>query len=301
MHFQKSEPNSNMPDVASQKIIGTESYLDYVGMESVDVPICFMGQISAARADLYVNLLSGNTRGIHMSRLYLALEEGLKNKELSWSVIKRLLKNFCQSQVDISSKSRLVLRWSQLIERAALISENKGWKKYPIKIEAEYKTSGQIDIRLRFSVYYASTCPCSAALARQLKKDNFLKTFKTDEVHRDKVARWIEENQVAAPHSQRSRADITLMFQKNVSDEIDLVKYIDLVESALKTPVQTAVKRQDEQEFARLNGENLMFVEDALRAIKKSLSNVSEVKTFKVVAKHFESLHAHNAVGTIIG
>ena len=32
----------------------------------------------------------------------------------------------------------------------------------------------------------------------------------------------------------------------------------------LKTPVQAAVKREDEQEFARLNGQNLMFCEDVL-------------------------------------
>ena len=38
------------------------------------------------------------------------------------------------------------------------------------------------------------------------------------------------------------------------------------MEAALGTPVQTAVKREDEQAFARLNGRNLMFCEDAPRA-----------------------------------
>ena len=42
---------------------------------------------------------------------------------------------------------------------------------------------------------------------------------------------------------------------------------IDLAEGALKTPVQSAVKREDEQAFARLNGRNLMFCEDAARRI----------------------------------
>jgi GTP cyclohydrolase I len=46
------------------------------------------------------------------------------------------------------------------------------------------------------------------------------------------------------------------------------VELIDLVENTLKTPVQAAVKREDEREFARLNGANLMFCEDAGRRLK---------------------------------
>ena len=47
--------------------------------------------------------------------------------------------------------------------------------------------------------------------------------------------------------------------------------WIDRIESSLKTPVQAAVKREDEQEFARLNGQNLMFCEDAARRLQHEL------------------------------
>ena len=47
---------------------------------------------------------------------------------------------------------------------------------------------------------------------------------------------------------------------------------IDRVEQALGTPVQTVVKREDEQAFARLNGENLMFCEDAARRMAAALA-----------------------------
>ena len=36
-------------------------------------------------------------------------------------------------------------------------------------------------------------------------------------------------------------------------------KYIDIVEESLQTVVQAAVKREDEQEFARLNGKTYCF------------------------------------------
>ena len=38
---------------------------------------------------------------------------------------------------------------------------------------------------------------------------------------------------------------------------------VDAVEETLATLVRTAVKHEDEQEFARLNAANLMFCEDA--------------------------------------
>jgi len=74
---------------------------------------------------------------------------------------------------------------------------------------------------------------------------------------------------------------------------------IDSVEEALATPVQTAVKREDEQAFAKLNGENLMFCEDAGRRIKLALNNNPDFLDFWARAAHYESLHAHDAVAVV--
>ena len=69
-----------------------------------------------------------------------------------------------------------------------------------------------------------------------------------------------------------------------------------LIEGALKTPVQTAVKRVDEQEFAKLNGQNLMFCEDSARRLKQALDGQPCYQDFWLRVNHLESLHAHNAV-----
>src|SRR5207342_1773655 len=74
------------------------------------------------------------------------------------------------------------------------------------------------------------------------------------------------------------------------------LEIIDRVEAALKTPVQTAVKREDEQAFARLNGQNLMFCEDAARRMQNALDQDERIQDFWVRASHLESLHPHNAV-----
>ena len=61
--------------------------------------------------------------------------------------------------------------------------------------------------------------------------------------------------------------------------------------------MQTAVKREDEQEFALLNGQNLMFIEDAGRKLKIALAADQRLADFWVRIEHHESLHAHDAVG----
>ena len=101
---------------------------------------------------------------------------------------------------------------------------------------------------------------------------------------------------MATPHSQRSDARILVRLRDGLED-FPITDIIDRVESTLATPVQTAVKREDEQEFARLNGQNLMFIEDAGRKLKDSLDEQAAVTDFWVRVEHHESLHAHDAVG----
>ena len=69
---------------------------------------------------------------------------------------------------------------------------------------------------------------------------------------------------------------------------IILTALIDAIEDALKTPVQAAVKREDEQEFARLNGQNLMFCEDASRRLQHRLVQMPIFEDFWVRVNHYE-------------
>ena len=100
---------------------------------------------------------------------------------------------------------------------------------------------------------------------------------------------------MATPHSQRSLARVLVKLDDTM-EYFPVTDLIDGIEDVLRTPVQTAVKREDEREFARLNGQNLMFCEDAGRKLKSSLGSDGRVKDFWVRVEHHESLHAHNAV-----
>lgn len=63
--------------------------------------------------------------------------------------------------------------------------------------------------------------------------------------------------------------------------------------------MQAAVKREDEQEFARLNGENLMFCEDAARRLQSALDVETAYQDFWLRVDHMESLHPHDAVSIV--
>ena len=63
--------------------------------------------------------------------------------------------------------------------------------------------------------------------------------------------------------------------------------------------MQATVKREDEQEFARLNASNLMFCEDASRRLQAKLDSETGYLDFWVRVNHLESLHPHDAVAIV--
>jgi GTP cyclohydrolase I len=140
-------------------------------------------------------------------------------------------------------------------------------------------------------------------LSRQLNAERFADDFAAAHPLSTQVVRdWLasERGLAATPHAQRSRAEVQVELQPTF-DELPVADLIDRVEAALATPVQTAVKREDEQAFARLNAENLMFCEDAARRVAAALADDVRVQRFDVRVSHFESLHAHDAVAQVSG
>ena len=79
-------PRADLPDVAHQRVPLARP-LDWVGMENIALPVRIAdgqgGQLQvAASIDLSVNLANPDARGIHMSRLYLQLQDGLAREAL---------------------------------------------------------------------------------------------------------------------------------------------------------------------------------------------------------------------------
>jgi GTP cyclohydrolase I len=296
-----------MPDIANEARSALAGQLAWVGMAGIDAPILIAdadGQLVrfGARVDASVNLSRPDVRGIHMSRLYLHVERALAAEPVSPCSLRRLLKDFLDSHAGLSDRAMVALRFDYLVRRPALVSDNTGWKSYPVTVRAQLDR-GQFTLELGVEVAYSSTCPCSAALARQLVQEDFAARFAAgDLLDREQVLAWLgsEQGIAATPHSQRSRAEVRARLAPSFAN-LPVLDLVDAIESALQTPVQAAVKREDEQAFAELNAANLMFCEDAARRVATALAADPRVERFDAEVSHFESLHPHDAVARISG
>lgn len=290
-----------MPDVAHETARHARG-LDWVGMEGIALPLHLDGAAAAtpAMADIFVNLADPDARGIHMSRLFLHLQAALANTTPGITRVRDILQDCIASQKGLSTAAKLRLRYDVLLERPALASANSGWRDYPVELEAELDGDG---LRVAFTIElkYSSTCPASAALSRQVISEHFLRAF-PDGGSAEDIAAWLASpaGMAATPHAQRSVARIRVELAPGV-DALPVAALVDAVEHALGTPVQTAVKREDERAFAEANAANLMFCEDAARRVASVVSAMDGCLRYRVQVSHLESLHAHDAVAVVSG
>lgn len=291
--------NAELPDINISDSAPVHSPLSWVGMQGIDLPVpvrepgCHRDV--HARVDAQVDLPRPEAKGIHMSRLYRLLETLSQGEGLTPAGLRLLLDRMIESHADCGSgNARLHVAFDLLARRPALVSEGlSGWTSYPVRIDASLVDAAYA-CRLEVRVGYSSTCPCSSALSRQIVEQGFRDAFVGKvAVTPDEVAVWLRDNATAAtPHSQRSEAQVSIEADPTANG-FGLLALIDRIEAALQTPVQTAVKRADEQAFAVLNGRNLMFVEDAARRINAALADQPRPR---VHVRHLESLHPHDAV-----
>ncbi len=299
-----------LPDISKTLKTNVVTTLNKVGMSRIEMPVFVETNGQKFRVpshvDAFVSLDDANAKGIHMSRLYRELRGSFETTTLSWQLLREILEKFLITHHDLSKKSFIRVELDLPVERRALVSGERGWRQYPIVLTGRLE-NGQFNFAAEIKVLYSSTCPCSAALSRQLVSQKFAKDFNgLTHVPTGEVSEWLSQEQsiVAVPHAQRSEANVKVKFAPASATSVGSlpapIAFIDLVEKALGTPVQAAVKRADEQEFARLNGAQLMFCEDAGRKLKFVLESISEVKDYWLKVSHIESLHPHDAVAIAV-
>jgi len=171
-------------------------------------------------------------------------------------------------------EAKVLLNISYPILQRSLRSDNEGYQYYNVTLEADLDKDGGFRKIMHFDFVYSSACPCSFELGQHAVK---------------------YRNKAVVSHSQRSVARVSVEF-----DEIIWIEDMkDMCLAALKTETQVIVKREDEQAFAELNGSNLKFVEDAARLMYDSLSGNTNIKDFRIISSHQESLHSHDAISVI--
>jgi len=169
------------------------------------------------------------------------------------------------------------------ITRQSVVSDNQFPIYYKCRFEGQIydiqmtKPDGKKERQWHFrffqgaKIQYASYCPCSAELCSVLDSRGF-------------------------PHNQRSFADVMVEVDAYSSKYVWLEDIIESVENVIPTLPYPIIKRVDEQEIARIAGENPMFVEDAIRSISNSLMNLDGIVDWIVKCRHEESIHTSEAI-----
>ena len=302
--------DDDLPDPQVDPIIpGKKVPLQKVGLAPVDLPITVMRrdgglQTLQSKASLYCSLDDPEAKGLNLSRLYLLMDQTIKD-QLTNDGIKNTLKEMAKKQGSNNAYCKLRFRypWTQkalrtrkplnpwdieqgnyqTLEDGTKISNEKieGHIAYDVVIEGRYHRDAEKEIRffLTIDYVYSSTCPCSFELAHTAT----------------------EMREAAAnAHSQRSIMKTTVEY-----DPENLIWIEDLVElhrQIIPTEVQVVVKRRDEQAFAELNGSNLLFSEDAVRLVYGELDkwhDEGKIFDFTISTSHEESLHPWNAIAVV--
>ena len=286
-----------MPDVSVSGRAPAPHALDWVGMRDIRMPVVLDDELMAtpvpASFEALVNLPEAGVKGIHMSRLYRLLFDVTRNALGPADLCSLLMDAVASHEECRTDAARIVLRTELVRPTAALVTKGlNGWASHNIEIDASILNNTP-HIWLTVDVTYSSTCPCSASLARQLMERAFRDQYAAQaEVSVSDVAAWIARHgTMATPHSQRSVARIKVAISPY--EQWNLGSLIEDAERALGTPSQGPVKRADEQEFALRNGQNLMFVEDAVRLLLSAFSDKHTAGSIEVT--HLESLHPHDA------
>ncbi len=97
-----------MPDVASHELHAPAVALDWVGMSDIHQPLLVRdgNQIKQvqSRVQVFVDLGDPLAKGIHMSRLYLILDEHAETRPLTAAGLKLLLLSILESHRDLSNQ-----------------------------------------------------------------------------------------------------------------------------------------------------------------------------------------------------
>ena len=250
--------------------------IQHVGVSNFRLPLRFAtragGEVQLETAVTGSVSLEAAKRGINMSRIMRSFYKHA-DRAFSFDVMEGVLDSYLADLGSFDARLQLRLRYPML--KTALRSGLEGYQFYDVALETVRTPEGTQRI-VHLDYVYASTCPCSLELSEHARRTR---------------------GQIAAPHSQRSVARVSVAVEGAAPLWIE-----DLVEhcvAAIPTETQVMVKREDEQAFAELNAAHPVFVEDAVRLLCARLEGDRRVGDLRIVASHQESLHSHDAVSIL--
>lgn len=275
-----AEYRQSLPDTQNRdatEILGANVPIMQVGISNFRIPLRFMtakGEPLTLETSVTGTVsLSADKKGINMSRIMRVFYE-YKDRVFTPELLEEILLAY-KDRIG-SSRARLKLGFSYPIIKKSLRSEMEGYQYYECAYEGEIDDLGRFRKVVHFDFVYSSACPCASDLSEHARETR---------------------GQYAIAHSQRSKARLSIEVRKGKTLTIEDLQ--TACDKALLTETQVMVRREDEQAFAELNGDQTKFVEDAARLLYEALDADPRIFDFQVACAHLESLHNHDAVAVI--
>lgn len=276
----KTETHHPLPDTQNSEaseILGANVPINQVGISNFRLPLRFMtagGHPLNLEASVTGTVsLAADRKGINMSRIMRVFYE-FKERVFTPELLEDILIAY-KDRLG-SSRARLKLSFRYPMVMKSLRSNLEGYQYYDASYEGILDDLGRFRKRMHFDFVYSSACPCSSQLSEHARE------------HREVYA---------VPHSQRSKARISIELRPGKTVTLEELQH--LCAQALLTETQVLVRREDEQAFAELNGQQTKFVEDAIRLLFEAVDSDDRIADFQIACAHLESLHSHDAVAVV--
>ncbi|MGB3289632.1 MAG: GTP cyclohydrolase FolE2 [Burkholderiaceae bacterium] len=257
-----------MPDVQSS-VDTRHIAIQRVGVRGVRHPMAIAqadgsAQATVANWELTV-ALPAQEKGTHMSRFVALLE---KHRQTAMTPVL-----FCAMAQDMlpllnAQKGDIAATFPYFLPKTAPVSGVSSLMDYEVKWVARAQ-AGATEFALSVLVPVTSLCPCSKAISKY------------------------------GAHNQRSHVTVEVDYQDPALVDVDAL--IRSIEQQASCELWGLLKRGDEKFVTERAYENPKFVEDLVRDVAEHLQGLAGVRSFRVTAENFESIHNHSAYAVIEG
>ena len=222
------------------------------------------GEVLSTVANLTMTVgLPPEVKGTHMSR-FVELLEGRSGKLTQEGLF--LMMEEMLLRLDAES-GRIELAFPYFIRKKAPVSGVESLLDYDATVIVNQPEGEKAGLTLRVTAAVTSLCPCSKKISDY------------------------------GAHNQRSHITLEARLRESMAIE-ELVR---IAEDEASCEVFGLLKRPDEKWVTERAYDNPKFVEDLVRDIALRLDADRRVRSYKVEAENFESIHNHSAYAELYG
>lgn len=258
--------NEPLPDTQNESD-ARELTIHRVGVRRLRYPCVYRGmgggeQGTVADYEMTVEL-PGHLRGTHMSRFVEALH-GCEDA-LEPVVLGRLTEDLAKRLS--AERARVSCDFPIFLRKLAPVSGMASLMDYELGMSFSYDPAAGNRLDMRVAVPVATLCPCSKAISER------------------------------GAHNQRGVVRISV----EVGEKVEFEELIELAEASASCELYSGLKRIDEKAVTERAYDQPVFVEDLARNVAVALKVEKRIRSFRVEAENFESIHHHNAYAMIEG